>query len=197
MCYVCGESRNKMVHKMNCRYAVMIPDKNRKYFATLREAGEAGYVQCKYCAYIRKYMKEERKELSDFCRKNGLYYEFNREDGALDVISRTGRWKIIVNGKRHFIWLYHKNLRGGRKDSFVPGYHSQKICRSTLIDYMKYIAEHDQYRMENPLYESQKAGRGKRARAEQRQQAQKVRKWQSIRYVTELLNIMSAETPVS
>lgn len=197
MCYVCGKSRNKMVHKMNCRYAGMIPDKNKKCFATLKEAQEAGYVQCMYCAYIRKYMEQERKELSDFCRKNGLYYEFNHKDGALDVISRTGRWKIIVNGKKHCIWLYHKNLRGGRQDSLVPGYHSQKICKGTLIDYMKYIVEHDQYRMENPLYESQKAGRGQRARAEQRQQAQKVRKWQSIRYVTELLNIMSAETPVS
>ena len=78
----------------------------------------------------------------------------------------------------------------------MPGYHSQKVRRNTLMGYMQYIVEHDRYRMENPLYKNQKTGRGKQAREEQKQYAIKVRKWQSIRYVTELLNHMSAETAV-
>lgn len=91
MCYVCGKSRNKIVHRTGCRYVSMIPNQNRKYFMTLTEAEEAGYVQCRYCAYIRKYMDNEKNELVSFCRQNGLYCAFNCRDGALDVISHTGK----------------------------------------------------------------------------------------------------------
>lgn len=192
MGYICGNSNSRIVHRTSCRYAERI--KNKKYFTTLKEAKEAGYVQCKYCAYIREYLDRERKELTNFCRRNGLYYEFNPKDGALDVISHTGRWKVIVNGQKHFIWLYHKNLYREKQTLLVPGYHSQNIRRSTLIGYMQYIVEHDQYRKESPLFENQIAGKSKKARAYQKKQAEKIRKWQSIRYVTDLLNHMEAGT---
>lgn len=190
MGYVYGDSGNKIIHTSNCRYAGMIKNK-KNYFSTLEAAREAGYVQCKYCSHIRKYMNSERKELAEFCKSNGLYYEFNRKDGALDVISHTGRWKVIVNGQKHFIWLYHKNQRREKERSLVPGYHSQKIRSSTLMGYMQYIVEHDQYRIENPLYVNQMNGKGKTAKADQKRQAGKIRKWQSIRYVTEILNHMN------
>ena len=57
MCYVCGRSSNKIVHSMSCRYVKLIPEKNRKIFSNLKEASEAGYVQCKYCAHIVKYLR--------------------------------------------------------------------------------------------------------------------------------------------
>lgn len=196
MCYVCGKSSNKIVHDMNCRYVKMMPDKNKKYFGSLKEAEEAGYAHCKYCAYIQKYMRNEKKELESFCKPNGLYLMFNSKDGSLDVISRTGKWKVIVNGQRHFIWLYHKNLHlsGNDPKAFVPGYHSQKICKSSLMGYMQYIVEHDNYRTETPLYKNQMTGKGKQAKKDQERYAKKVRRWQSIRYVTELLNNMSSGT---
>ena len=194
MCYVCGRSSNKIVHSMSCRYVKLIPEKNRKFFSNLKEASEAGYVQCKYCAHIVKYLRKEEKELEKFCRSNGIYYRFNSEDGSLDVISPSGKWKIIVNGQKHFIWLYHKNNHGTNPGDPVPGYHSQKIRCSSLIGYMNYILKHDWYREENPLYESQRHHNlvkgSKRWKKEQRK-ADRIRKTQSIRYVMNLLDELS------
>ena len=194
MCYVCGKSSNKIIHNMNCRYVKMMPDRNKNYYSSLKDAEEAGYVQCKYCAYIQKYIRNEKKELDGYCKPNGLYYMFNSADGSLDVISRTGRWKVIVNGQRHFIWLYHKNIRNSSNDTktFVQGYHSQKVRKSSLMGYMQYIVEHDNYRTETPLYKNQMTGKGRHAKRDQERHAKKVRRLQSIRYVTDLLNNMSS-----
>lgn len=195
MCYVCGKSNNKIVHTMGCRYVKMMPDKNRKFFHTLKEASEAGYVQCKYCAHIKKYLSREEKQLEGFCRPNGVYYYFNPVDGSIDVISRSGKWKIIVNGQRHFIWLYHKNNHGSNYGDLVPGYHSQRIRSSSLMGYMSYIVEHDKYREENPLYDRQKhhnAEKGSKKWKKDQRRAKNMRKTQSIRYVMNLLDEMSA-----
>ena len=194
MCYVCGKSKNKIVHSMACRYVKMIPDKNRKYFANIREASDAGYVQCKYCTNIKKYLSREEKQIEDYCRQNGIYYYLNSVDGALDIISRTGKWKIIVNGQKHFIWLYHKNNHGFNPGDLVPGFHSQKIRCSSLYGYMKYIVGHDKYRMENPLYNSQKHGntkKGSKKWKKENHRAKQIRRTQSIRYVTDLLDNMA------
>lgn len=193
MCYVCGKSANKIVHTTNCRYVKMMPNKNKKYFHTLKEAAEAGYVQCKYCAHIEKYLRREDKALDSYCRPNGVYYYFNPADGAIDVISRTGKWKIIVNGQKHFIWLYHKNNHGANPNDLVPGFHSQKVRRSSLMGYMEYIVAHDQYRTENPLYDRQvkQMGTGAKARKNTRRREKKMRRTQSIRYVMTLLDSMS------
>lgn len=194
MCYVCGKSRNKIVHAQGCRYVKMMPEVNRRYFNTLKEASEEGYVQCKYCAHIKKYLNREEKELEEYCRPNGVYYFFNPTDGSIDVISHSGKWKIMVNGQKHFIWLYHKNNHGVNNRNLVPGYHSQKIRSSSLMGYMTYIVKHDQFREENPLYERQmhtNTTKGSKKWKKDQRRAERMRKTQSIRYVNELLENMS------
>ena len=60
----------------------------------------------KLCAHINKYVGKEKKELDLYCGSKGVYYYFNRNDGALDVISKTGKWKIIVQERlTHFVWV--------------------------------------------------------------------------------------------
>lgn len=194
MCYVCGKSSNKIVHLTGCRYVKMMPEKNRKYFNSLKDASEAGYVQCKYCSHIMKYLKREEKSLESYCRPNGVYFYFSAADGSLDVISRSGRWKIIVNGQKHYIWLYHKNNHGFKPGELVPGYHSQSIRSSSLMGYMNYIVKHDLFREDNPLYEHQKhsnAPKGSKKWKKDQRRAKNMRKTQSIRYVNELLENMS------
>lgn len=194
MCYVCGKTGNKIVHSMGCRYVKMMSEKNKKYFNSLKEAFEAGDKQCKYCAYINKYLKKEEKELERFCRPNGVYYYYNPSDGSLDVISHSGKWKIIVNGQKNYIWLYHKNSRGSNYRDFVPGYHSQRIHSSSLMGYMRYIVEHDKYRENNPLYERQKhtnTVKGSKKWKKDQRRAEQIRRKQSIRYVNELLENMA------
>ena len=195
MCYICGKSNNKIIHTMDCRYVKMMPEKNRKYYHTLKEASEAGYVQCKYCAYIKKYLNREEKQLEEFFKPSGVYFYFNPGDGSIDVISHSGKWKIIVNGQRHFIWLYHKNNNGSNYGDLVPGYHSQRIRSSSLMGYMSYIVEHDKYREENPLYNRQKhqnAEKGSKKWKKDERRAKNMRKTQSIRYVMNLLDEMAA-----
>ena len=122
--------------------------------------------------------------------QNGIYYYFNHADGTIDVISRSGKWKIIVNGQKHFIWLYHKNTNGSEMRGLVPGYHSQSVRRSTLMGYMRYIKGHDEYRENDPLYNYQKhSGVSKRSKnwGNDQRRAERIRRTQSIRYVVELL----------
>ncbi len=100
MCYICGKSSNKIVHNQICRYVKMMPKKNKKYFNDLQEALEAGYKQCRYCAQIERYLRKENKDLERFCKSKGIYYFFNPDDGSLDVLSKSGKWKVIVKGQK-------------------------------------------------------------------------------------------------
>jgi len=156
MCYVCGRSRNKIAHTLSCRYVKMIPDKNRRYFYNRREITESGYGYCKYCAPILKFIKREKKDLDNYSRATGLSYSFDPADGSLNVISRTDTWKIIVNGRMSFIWLYHKNYFDAEEESMIPGYHFQSVRKSTILGYFEYIARHDIFRELNPLDEKKK-----------------------------------------
>lgn len=190
MPYASIHSKMRIVHRDDCRYVKAVSPENERHFYTLRKAASEGFVHCLCCAPMQKYLRKEKDALDSFCKRNGLFYSFNRSDGSLDVISRTGKWKIIVNGQKDFIWLYHKSLFR-QEDSFVPGYHSQNVRKSTLLGYLQYVAAHDGYRKEEPLYDFQKRGTGRQCRRDQERQAKKIRRKQSIIYVTELLNGMS------
>lgn len=128
MCYVCGKSSNKIIHTTQCRYVKMIPERNKRYFKKLQDAYDRGYVCCKYCTSMYRYLRKEEKQLRTYCNQNGLVYSFNSADGAIDVVSMSGKWKIIVNGQKYYIWLYHKNCGSFDKGGLVAGYHSQKSC---------------------------------------------------------------------
>ena len=94
MCYICGKSDNKIAHSWDCRYVKLIPEKNRKYFDYRRSANEAGFGYCKYCSYVMRYVRKEKKALDDYCQATGLTYSFNRQVGSLDIKSRSDEWKI-------------------------------------------------------------------------------------------------------
>ncbi len=195
MSYICGKSRNKIVHSMQCRCVKMIPDKNKKYFSTSADATKSGYVQCRCCNYIQKYLKPEEKKLKEYCGKNGLYFFYNPADGSLDVISKTGKWKIIVNGHRHQIWLYHKNDCFSEQMFLVPGYHSQKARSESLMGYMNYIVEHDRFRDENPLYTHQmntNTIKGSKKWKKNQRRADCMGRKCSIRYVYNILDNLAA-----
>ena len=151
MCYVCGKSRNKIAHSLDCRYVKMIPEQNKKYIMSRRMVADTDYRFCKCCAPILQYLRRERQDLDNYTQATGLSYTFNPSDGSLDIISKSDVWKIIVNGGQDFIWLYHKNYFDGNVESMVPGYHPQHIRKSTILGYMDYIVRHDIFRELNPL----------------------------------------------
>ena len=194
MCYISGKSSNKIVHTTGCRYVKMIPAKNRRYFDSPEAASAAGYTRCRYCSRIMKHLRKESKELKRFCGANGLYYGFNASDGSLDVLSPSGKWKVIVNGGKHLIWLYHINTHEDNRESLVRGYHSQKIRSETLLGYMDYIVKHDRFRKETPLYEFQRHGntvKGSKKWKKEQKRAKQMRKKQQVRYVMRLFDEIS------
>ncbi len=156
MCYICGKSRNKIAHSQNCGYVKLIPVENRKVFERRQMANDAGYEYCKCCSSIMKYVRNEKRALEDYCRATGIRYTFNRGDGSLDIKSKIDDWKIITKGVNNVVMLYHKNQYDGEEESVIPGYHRQKVFRTSLVKYMEYIAGHDIFRELNPLDQGKK-----------------------------------------
>ena len=194
MCYVWSKSEEKIFHSADCRYVKCIKDENKIYFKTLKEATGAGYRQCKCCSYIQEYLDRENSRIEGFCKQNGIYYYIDLCDGALNVISKTGKWKIIVNGRYHNIWLYHKSILGTYDDEYITGYHSQKAFSKSLMGYMKYIVNHDGFRQDKPLCRASahlNCTKGSKKWKRVQKHAEKARKQQSIQYVLNLLDNMS------
>ena len=159
MCYICGKSGNRIAHSYDCRYVKLIPEKNRTYYGNRRSAREAGFGYCKYCSRIMQYVRKEKTALDDYCQATGLTYSFNRLDGSLDIKSRSDEWKIVVRHKDDTIRLYHKNQLDLGEESVIPGYHSQRIRRGTVLGYLDYIVKHDIFRERNPVGQGRRRSR--------------------------------------
>lgn len=151
MYFYSKKSHSKIVHSFQCSYFEHMDHENTGQFDNLDEARKAGYRLCKCCAPISKYYRKEYYRIKDYAAKNGLLFYLN--DGVLIIQTPYSKWKIITNGNKNYIFLYHKNTYNRGKDkSLVSGYHSQSVRRSSIMGYLKYIVEHDNYRLSNPEY---------------------------------------------
>ena len=191
MCYVSGKSKIKIAHTMQCRFSKMIKSEYKVYYQTLEEVSDAGMVRCKYCDRIAQMMRKENEELTKFCKNRGIYPTFSRADGTVDIISHSGQWKIIMNGSKHDIWLYHKNTLNDKNTGLVPGYHSQKARSETIMGYVRYIVDHDEFRSVNPLYGHQSVPTGRKAKKKHKRLEERAKRRQSINYVLSLIDAMS------
>ena len=149
MYYASRESKKRIVHYKHCRYSKRINRRNSIYFLTLDDARAAGYTLCDCCAPISKYVRAEREEIQYFSQEYGLMCF--QHDGALEVITPRSKWKIIVNGQKHNLFLYHKNTPGTYTESMIKGYHSQCVRHSNILGYLYYIVEHDKFRKKHPF----------------------------------------------
>lgn len=149
MLYYSKNSKSKIVHFASCRHSKSMLLENLGSFETLREAQEAGYRLCKHCNPVFPFYRSTRVQTQDYCRQNGIaceiYWQYVR------LWTPHSSWRIVPtdNGE---VALYHKNQWESYRDaqSSVKGFHLQnKRCKS-LLDYCKYIVEHDQYRCACP-----------------------------------------------
>ena len=200
MCYVCGKSRNKIFHEEGCRYVGMIPEKNRKYFNSVQSAVDKGYVRCKYCTTLKKRLEDEKTVINRLCSLNGIHCDYNPTDGYIDIISFSGIWKIVVNGRKHSMFLYHKNTtrrKSNKKDkSFVPGYHDQKVHKNTIEGFIRYIIDHDRYKQEHPLYGNEIVtyGKRKKVKKKERNKQRKARRRDGMRYVFAIFQHLESQS---
>lgn len=196
-------SRTKKFHSIDCPHARRIKVENRIYFRTIQEATECGYHFCIDCCHIGKYYRKERNRIVRFCQQNGVMVKFNNNHDCLDVSTPYSKWRIIVNGKKKYIFLYHRNTFYKQNDeaSIVPGYHSQKVRRSNIVDYLQYIVKHDAYRLNNPLekpktkkkkWYERKYPKGSKNYKKQQKRKKRIERSRSIKRVEELLKALEA-----
>lgn len=149
------KSHRKIVHLTNCKVIRRIPIENRRTFDTVEEAFEHGYHLCNCCPAIAHRYRREKKAVDSFCKDNQL--QLKLEDGAINIASPQDCWKIIVNGKNKNLFLYHKNSFEKKYEvvpSIVPGYHSQACHYRSILQYLKYIIRHDEFRAKYPCTKS-------------------------------------------
>lgn len=143
-------SKDKVIHHVNCHMVKRIKQENRGYLQSEESARKKGYRMCKCCFSIAKKYRKEEKQIEHFCVQSGFKVFLNYD--GVDIYSRFDQWKII-QVKKH-LFLYHKNkgkyIDTSMKPSKVLGYHSQAWRSSTFMGYLHYILEHDEYRAEHP-----------------------------------------------
>ncbi len=151
MYYYSKKSSKKIIHISGCFHTGKTDGENIERFETLPEAYEQGYRLCRHCNPLLKYYKDEMEQILDFCQKNGL--SVYPADKSIIVTSTQSKWKISLN-KHNKIVLYHKNTFKAVWDQFseIPGYHLQgDVKKESVVEYLKYIIDHDRYRTINPL----------------------------------------------
>ena len=149
MYYYSKKSKRKIIHTENCFYT---KNSDVGVFETITEAYDAGYRLCKHCSLLRKSYRGELKEILDFSRKNGMSVFVNNR--SINISSIDSKWKIVVDDKNEMV-LYHKNEFVTDRDhlSMIDGYHLQgDVKKDSITDYLKYIVDHDHFRLIYPLY---------------------------------------------
>lgn len=157
MVFYSTKSNEKVFHLPHCKIARRIRKEFKKQFATPEEARMAGYRMCNCCSLVGMRLRKEQNAVNQFCQENGVSCRL--EDGQLHVHTPRSKWRIIVNGKAHKLFLYHKNTYHKNEEipSIVPGYHSQAIRSKTIVGYLEYIIDHDIYRRRQEKKAKQKA----------------------------------------
>ena len=148
MYYSSTAGKEKIAHTADCHYVKQIRPGNRVQFENAIKARNAGYRVCKCCAPIKAYVEKQQKEIDEYCRRTGISYRVDLTEGCIRVATSYSQWKIIVNGRNDSIFLYHKNYYryGVDQNDLVPGYHSQKVNRNSVLGYLECITDHDNYR---------------------------------------------------
>lgn len=198
MFYYSVKSKNKVVHYQGCRHLKNIKEENLRSFESVNDIRSSDYRICSCCSPIAERLKNEQEELQKFCQKEGLSYFVSK--GILHIRTYNSKWKILFSNKRNVLELHHENSFEKEHSNSVPGYHRQKCISDSIIGYMKYIVNHEHYRMYNPILpniktEPPKKG-SKRWNKQQKAIKRKERK-QKIYNVIKLIDSLSMNTCVS
>lgn len=151
MFYYSTISRKKIIHHMSCPAADRIHDENIECFETLQEAYGEGYRLCRHCSLLARQYRKGESDSCTYSQEKGIAFFYT--DRALVVTTSFSKWKIVPSEDGLRLQLYHQNTHRSAHDweSLIPGYHLQNAKRDTIQGYLEYIAEHDDYRLRNPV----------------------------------------------
>lgn len=144
-------TRTKIFHYPSCRFVTTIFKDNIITFKDKDEARANGYRHCTCCSRIIKYYEENKKEIDNFLKLNGL--KMYIEDDAMYIDNTFSSWKIIVSPSGYNIILYHANTEHYNKlkisnGHFIHEYHLQKYRGiPDIIHMLQYIVDHDNWKI--------------------------------------------------
>lgn len=195
MFYYSVESNSKIAHFEGCHHLKNIKPENLRTFKDIREIRNGRYRICSCCSPIIKQLRKEQNEIERFCLENGLSYFVTK--CGLNIRTHHSKWKVLASNSQNKLELHHGNSYKKDHMDSVPGYHKQSCSSGSILEYMKYINEHEYYRMINPLQifvkkEPPRKGT-KRWNKQQKALKRKERK-QEIWNVINLIDSLSANT---
>jgi len=148
--YYSNKSKGKIVHFIECSQLKKIKSENIKTFSDIGEVRRNEYRVCNYCSPIVKKLRQEKDKTEKFCMENGLLYYVHK--GNLHVRTYRSEWIIRVSDNKFGMELHHKNSYEKEHSNSLHGYHKQDYKSDSILDFLKYINEHECYRTHNPLY---------------------------------------------
>ena len=171
-------SNRKVVHTAHCWHMKRMNPDWQISFPTLGEALAAGYSVCGCCSRMGKHYYREKFQIDRYCKAHGLQH-FIR-DGRLYIISKEDTvWRIVQGGKsKDAFFLQHENFKGARYiRRNVPywdrKFHSQRVRKESITEYLEYIEGHDEYVAAAPISERPRSPKVKKPNPHSRSQRRK------------------------
>ncbi len=162
------------------------------------EARSIGYQYCSICSPISARFKKEKLEIQEFAKKHNLkVYVY---DDAVYVNTQVAGWKIVQEGQNKKLHLYHENafqiyrklpMKNGK---LVKEYHQQWASSGTILGFLEYIVDHDDWKHEQ-ANSYKKYPKKTKSQRKKYKAAKNRAKSESVRRVLNLIEEMERETP--
>ena len=198
MLFYSNNSGRKIVHSDGCFQIKRVKDDDIGIFHSVDDARQHGYRMCQCCSQTAKHYRIEKDLLIEYCLGRPVSFYFNLYD--FTVRTPWSKWKIVDRADNKGMELYHKNTRVRSKDSLSPieGYHLQRVKMESVIDYLRYIVDHDVYKVNyhpeqlypQPAKEAPPKKGTKRYKKQQKRLEKQKRK-QSIKRVLDIIDNIS------
>lgn len=177
-------STSKVYHRLECRYARRIKSRNRIQM-DWETAEWKGYQPCIYCDGTEFLYSLEQEKIKQFAEQFDLAVDI--KDYKIYVRTDVGCWKIIYKRSIQRFLLLHRNYVNGRIDlelaDQVPFHRQWDMAESvSIMKYLRYIKDHDQFKRNKPADYRQMPRRTKRQKAYYKSAERKAQK-QSARRV--------------
>ncbi len=195
MFYYNKKSRKKIIHTAECFHVYNVDINDIGWFEAVADAYNKGYRFCKHCNPLIRMYNNESRQINDYCRENGLSYNLGNK--SIVIYSIDSMWQITLD-KNSRIILYHKNDFKTNKDhlSEINGYHLQGDAKKdSILDYLKYIVEHDFYRMHNPIFINKKKKASpppKKGTKRYKSELKKIEKYERKKAIKNVVNLIDS-----
>ena len=141
-----GNAKTRIVHYQQCTYGQRMKKDGSlrlREFSTFEEAKDNNYRRCKCCDPMLNPVRRIDSYAKQFCKENSICYKHVK--GELIITTPYSEWIVHVDYNRKYN-LFHRNTMGNTNH-----YHVHAKQYANIFSVFKYVYDHDQFRLENPL----------------------------------------------